>query len=81
MHIKHDKFVWEGKFVRNGDVDKYVDEMVEIGYARMEDVLRLQLGEFGIKNSLVLEELMVLHFTLQEILHIICINVTKEILF
>ncbi|MGN1363240.1 MAG: arginine--tRNA ligase [Methanobrevibacter sp.] len=54
MHIKHDKFVWEGKFVRNGDVDKYVDEMVEIGYARMEDVLRLQLGEFGIKNSLVL---------------------------
>ncbi|OWT33725.1 arginine--tRNA ligase [Methanobrevibacter sp. 87.7] len=54
MHIKHDKFVWEGTFVCNGDVDKYVDEMVEVGYARMEDVLRLKLGEFGIKNSLVL---------------------------
>lgn len=54
MHVKHDKFVWEGTFVRNGDVDRYVDEMVEIGYARMEDVLRLKLADFGIKNNLVL---------------------------
>lgn len=53
MHIKHDKFVWEGTFIRNGDVDRYVDELEEIGYARMEDVLRLKLEEYGI-NDLVL---------------------------
>lgn len=35
MNVYHDKYVWEGDFIRNGDVDKYVDEMVEIGYARM----------------------------------------------
>ncbi len=54
MNVFHDKFVWEGDFIRNGDVDKYVDEMVEIGYARMEDVLRLKLGDYKIKNDLVL---------------------------
>ena len=54
MNVYHDKYVWEGDFIRNGDVDKYVDEMVEIGYARMEDVLRLKLGDYQIKNDLVL---------------------------
>lgn len=54
MNVSHDKFVWEGDFIRNGDVDRYVDEMVEIGYARMEDVLRLKLGDYQIKNDLVL---------------------------
>jgi len=54
MNVKHDAFVWEGQFVRTGIVDKITNELYEIGYARKEDVLYLDLTEYGIDKHLVL---------------------------
>ena len=54
MNVKHDAFVWEGQFVRTGIVDKITQELYEIGYARKEDVLYLDLTEYGIDKHLVL---------------------------
>jgi arginyl-tRNA synthetase len=54
IHIKHDKFVWEGKFVRNGDVDRVVDELQDAGFLRENEVLYLDLIDFQIEKELVL---------------------------
>ncbi|WP_409200289.1 arginine--tRNA ligase [Methanobrevibacter sp. DSM 116169] len=54
LHIKHDKFVWEGQFVRNGDVDKVVDELTDAGFVRKNEVTYLDLIDFGIEKELVL---------------------------
>ena len=54
MHVKHDAFVWEGQFVRTGIVDHLTQELYDIGYARQEEVLYLDLSEFDIPKELVL---------------------------
>ena len=54
LNIKHDDFVWEGKFVRNGDVDKVVDDLIATGHTEKKEVLQLNLEKFGIEKELVL---------------------------
>ena len=54
ININHDEFVWEGQFVRNGLVDKITKDLYEIGYARQEEVLYLDLTDWGIDKELVL---------------------------
>ncbi|MCC7553850.1 MAG: arginine--tRNA ligase [Methanobacteriaceae archaeon] len=54
IHIKHDKFVWEGQFVRNGDVNKVVYELKDAGFVRENEVVYLDLIDFGIEKELVL---------------------------
>lgn len=55
INIEHDEFVWEGQFVRNGDVDKVVNELIATGYTEENEVLCLDLEEeFGIEKELVL---------------------------
>ncbi|MBQ6813544.1 MAG: arginine--tRNA ligase [Methanobrevibacter sp.] len=54
MNVKHDAFVWEGQFVRTGIVDNLTQELIDIGYARKEEVLYLDLSEFDIPKELVL---------------------------
>lgn len=54
IHIKHDKYVWEGQFVRNGDVDKVVNDLTDAGFVREDEVVYLDLIDFGIEKSLVL---------------------------
>ena len=54
MNVKHDAFVWEGQFVRTGIVDNLTQELYDIGYARQEEVLYLDLSEFDIPKELVL---------------------------
>lgn len=54
LNIKHDDFVWEGQFVRNGDVDKVVDGLIATGYTEENEVLQLNLEKFGIEKELVL---------------------------
>lgn len=54
LNIKHDDFVWEGQFVRNGDVDKVVDGLVATGYTEENEVLQLNLKNFNIEKELVL---------------------------
>ena len=54
INIVHDDFVWEGQFVRNGLVDKITNDLYEIGYARKDEVLYLDLTEWNIDKELVL---------------------------
>lgn len=54
MNVKHDDFVWEGQFVRDGTVNKITKDLYDIGYARQGEVLYLDLTEFGIEKELVL---------------------------
>ena len=54
LNIVHDDFVWEGQFVRNGLVDKITEDLYEIGYARKDEVLYLDLTDWDIDKELVL---------------------------
>ena len=42
MNVKHDAFVWEGQFVRQGIVDNITQELIDIGFARQGEVICLQ---------------------------------------
>lgn len=54
LNIKHDDFVWEGRFVRDGDVDKVVNGLIASGHTKEDEVLCLDLEDFGIEKELVL---------------------------
>ncbi|MCL2114614.1 MAG: arginine--tRNA ligase [Methanobrevibacter sp.] len=54
LNIKHDDFIWEGQFLRNGDVDKVIDGLKATGYTSEEEVLQLNLEKFGIEKELIL---------------------------
>lgn len=54
LGITHNKFTWEGQFVRNGQVDKIVDTLEESGNTIFDEVLRLNLEPYGIDKALVL---------------------------
>lgn len=54
LNIIHDDFVWEGQFVRNGEVDKVVNGLIATGHTKEEEVLCLDLEDFGIEKELVL---------------------------
>jgi arginyl-tRNA synthetase len=54
LHVHHDDFVWEGKFVRNRDVWDIVDKLKESGHTKENEVLYLDLEEFGLEKELVL---------------------------
>ena len=54
MNITHDDFVWEGQFVRNGDVDSLVGYIQKEGFTRESDVLYIDLTDFNIEKEFVL---------------------------
>jgi arginyl-tRNA synthetase len=55
MNIRHDSYHWESTFVRNGDVDRIVQELEKTGLVEREDgALQLDLGSFGFDKKLVL---------------------------
>jgi arginyl-tRNA synthetase len=54
LHVHHDKFVWEGKFVRNDSVWNIVEKLKESGHTKENEVLYLDLEEFGLEKELVL---------------------------
>ena len=54
LNVYHDDFVWEGKFVRNGDVWKIVDDLKKTKYTHEDEVLSLNLEDFGIEKELIL---------------------------
>lgn len=54
LHIRHDDFVWEGGFVRNGDVDRLVEYIKKEGFTRESDVLYIDLTDFNIEKEFVL---------------------------
>ncbi|MDR3222398.1 MAG: arginine--tRNA ligase [Methanobrevibacter sp.] len=56
LNITHDEFVWEGQFVRNGDVDKVINSLIDSGYTKEDEVLYLDLEkDFRIDKELVLK--------------------------
>ena len=54
LHIKHDEFIWEGGFVRNGDVDELVSYIQKEGFTRENEVLYIDLTDFNIEKEFVL---------------------------
>ncbi|WP_456474056.1 arginine--tRNA ligase, partial [Candidatus Pyrohabitans sp.] len=54
LGITHDMITWESEFVRSGAVDEVVERLRSTRYARDDDVLYLDLEEFGIEKELVL---------------------------
>ena len=54
MRIIHDKFVWEGQFIRNGDVDELVNYFEKEGFVSHEDVDYIDLKFYNIEKEFVL---------------------------
>ena len=52
MNIVHDDFVWEGQFIRNGEVDDLVAYIQKEGFTRESDVLYIDLTDFNIEKEL-----------------------------
>ena len=55
MNIVHDDFVWEGQFIRNGEVDDLVAYIQREGFTRESDVLYIDLTDFNIEKEFVLD--------------------------
>ena len=54
MNIVHDDFVWEGQFVRSGEVNDLVNYIQKEGFARQEEVMFIDLTDFNIEKEFVL---------------------------
>ena len=54
ININHDDFVWEGQFVRSGEVDDLVNYIQKEGFTRENDVLYIDLTDFNIEKEFVL---------------------------
>lgn len=54
LHIEHDKFVWESKFVRDGSVQHILKKLKKTNYIQEDDILYLDLEDFGIDKELIL---------------------------
>ncbi|MFA6363153.1 arginine--tRNA ligase [Methanoregula sp.] len=55
LNVKHDRFVWESDFVRNGDTKRVIGKIEKLPQARHEDTLiALDLAEFGFTNKYVI---------------------------
>ena len=54
INIHHDDFVWEGKFIRNGDVDELVNYFEKEGFVSHEEVDYIDLTFYNIEKEFVL---------------------------
>jgi arginyl-tRNA synthetase len=54
LHVHHKRFVWESKFVRNGSVDEIITKLKNDGHSQENEVLFLNLEDYGIEKELVL---------------------------
>jgi arginyl-tRNA synthetase len=54
LNIKHDRFVWESDFIRNGYTDRVIAKIKKLPQAQDEDTLALDLKEFGFGNMYVI---------------------------
>ncbi|NOZ77030.1 MAG: arginine--tRNA ligase [Euryarchaeota archaeon] len=55
LGIRHDSITWESRFVRDGSVERTVERLKRTPCARTDDVLYLDLSEFGIEKELILQ--------------------------
>jgi arginyl-tRNA synthetase len=55
LNVKHDRFVWESDFVRNGDTKRVIGKIEKLPQVTHEDTLiALDLAEFGFTNKYVI---------------------------
>ncbi len=55
LNVKHDRYVWESDFVRNGDTKRVIRKIEKLPQARTEEnLLSLDLAEFGFRNKYVI---------------------------
>jgi arginyl-tRNA synthetase len=54
LNVKHDRFVWESDFIRNGYTDRIIGRIKKLPQARDEETLALDLQEFGFANPYVI---------------------------
>ncbi|MFQ5888034.1 MAG: arginine--tRNA ligase, partial [Candidatus Hydrothermarchaeales archaeon] len=54
LGIKHDSFIWESRFARDGSVDAVLKRLTDTKHAKRDDVLYLDLRDFGIEKEMVL---------------------------
>jgi arginyl-tRNA synthetase len=54
LNVKHDRFVWESDFIRNGYTDRIIGRIKKLSQAREDDTLALDLQEFGFANPYVI---------------------------
>ena len=54
LNVKHDRFVWESDFIRNGYTDRIIAKIKKLPQARDEETLALDLKEFGFGNKYVI---------------------------
>ncbi|MCS4542314.1 MAG: arginine--tRNA ligase [Euryarchaeota archaeon] len=55
LGVRHDKFIWESTFVRNGSVQKILEQLGKTAHAKEEaGALILDLAKFGVEKALVL---------------------------
>src|SRR3990172_7301003 len=55
LGIRHDRFVWESAFVRDGSVKRAIERLAKTNYSNRENgALILDLQEFGIEKEMVL---------------------------
>jgi len=54
LNVKHDRFVWESDFIRNGYTDRIIGRLKKLPQARDEETLALDLQEFGFGNLYVI---------------------------
>jgi len=52
INISHDDYVWESKFVKDGDVQKILKDLED--YTERNEVLYLPLEDYGIEKELIL---------------------------
>jgi arginyl-tRNA synthetase len=54
LHIRHDRFVWESDFIRNGDVERVIERIRKMPESHEDETLWLDLSEEGFKNRYIL---------------------------
>lgn len=54
LHVHHDSFIWESKFVRNGAVNEIITRLISDGHTQENEVLYLNLEDYGIEKELIL---------------------------
>jgi len=54
LDVKHDRFIFESDFVKNGDTEKLLAKIARLSIAKHEGALSLDLSEYGFEKEYVL---------------------------
>ena len=51
LNVKHDAFIWESRFIKNGSVSKILKSLA--AYTKKNEVIYMDLNEYGIEKELI----------------------------